>query len=73
MKTNIDKTISSLKVVCTLLIVLFLAPVSASAADTWEYSKTNFSGGTGTQNDPYIIKTAQDLASLTYQTSNSIW
>lgn len=73
MKTNIDKTINSLKVVCTLLIVLLLAPVSASAADAWEYSATKFSGGTGTQNDPYIIKTAQDLASLTYQTSHSIW
>lgn len=73
MKTNIDKTISNLKVVCTLLIVLFLAPVSVSAADAWEYRATKFSGGTGTQADPYIIKTAQDLASLTYQTSNSIW
>lgn len=71
MKTNMDKTINSLKAVCTLLIVLLLAPVSASAADAWEYSATKFSGGTGTQTDPYIIKTAQDLASLTYQTSNS--
>lgn len=71
MKTNMDKTINSLKAVCTLLIVLLLAPVSASAADAWEYSATKFSGGTGTQSDPYLIKTAQDLASLTYQTSNS--
>ncbi len=73
MKTNIDKTISSLKAVCTLLIVLLFAPVSASATDAWEYSATKFSGGKGTQSEPYLIKTAQDLASLTYQTSHSIW
>ena len=71
MKTNMDKTINSLKAVCTLLIVLLLAPVSASAADAWEYSATKFSGGKGTKDEPYLIKTAQDLASLTYQTSNS--
>lgn len=69
MKTNIDKTINSLKAVCTLLIVLLFAPVSASAADAWEYRATKFSGGKGTQSEPYLIKTAQDLASLTYQTS----
>lgn len=72
MRTNLHKTIGGFKALCVLFILLLFAPVAASAADAWEYKETKFSGGSGTQNDPYIIKTAQDLASLSYLTSYSL-
>lgn len=73
MRTNLHKTIGGFKALCVLFILLLFAPVAASAADAWEYNNnTKFSGGSGTQNDPYIIETAQDLASLSYLTSYSL-
>lgn len=72
MKTIIDNIKDSTKTVYTLLILLLLTPVTLSAAEEWEYKNSVFSGGKGTKDDPYLISTAQDLASLTYQTSYSI-
>lgn len=60
------------KSLLTLLTLIVLIPATMNAADTWEYNNTSFSGGRGTKNDPYLISTAQDLASLTYQTSYTI-
>ena len=60
------------KSLLTLLMLIMLIPATMSAADTWKYDKTSFSGGKGTQDEPYLISTAQDLASLTYQTSYKI-
>lgn len=57
------------KSLLTLLTLIVLIPATMNAADTWEYNKTSFSGGKGTKENPYLISTAQDLASLTYQTS----
>lgn len=57
------------KSLLTLLTLIVLIPATMNAADTWEYNNTSFSGGKGTKENPYLISTAQDLASLTYQTS----
>ena len=70
MKAAINLTKINLSAIVALLLLLL--PASVSAAEDWEYNKTrypNFSGGSGTKDDPYLISTAQDLASLTYMSS----
>ena len=67
MKAAINLTKINLSAIVALLLLLL--PASVSAAEDWEYNKSrypNFSGGSGTEDNPYLISTAQDLASLTY-------
>ena len=66
--------INTIKINLSAIVALFLLllPASVSAAEDWEYNKSRygtFSGGSGTKDDPFLISTAQDLASLTYMSS----
>ena len=59
------------KTIIALLMVLVIAPATASAADSWTYEKSASFTGKGTKDDPYLIQNAQDLASLAYEVSKS--
>ena len=48
-----------------MLLGLFFSFISLSAQTVWDGSvATSFAGGTGTQDDPYLIETAEELAYL---------
>ena len=69
--------INTIKINLSAIVALFLLllPASVSAAEDWRYDDSRyktFSGGSGTKDDPYLISTAQDLASLTYMSSFSV-
>lgn len=70
MKAAINTSKINLSAIVALLLLLL--PASVSAAEDWKYDDSRyktFSGGKGTKDDPYLISTAQDLASLTYMSS----
>ena len=60
------------KLICLLLSLIFcfaMVPMTAMAAEApegvWtDYAADSFESGTGTQTDPYVIATAEQLAKL---------
>ena len=71
MKTITCNIMQGLRNIWTLLLVAMLVPATVSAADKWEYKKSANFSGQGTIDNPYLIKSAQDLASLAYEVSKS--
>lgn len=66
-----------LSVLLTLALILTVMPISVFASDgVWDGQfppvdeDASYSGGSGTKDDPYIIKTAEDLAQLSQNTSS---
>ena len=57
-----------LSIICVLTLCLGLLPTTVFAASpegVWtDNAASNFAGGTGTENDPYQIATAEQLAYL---------
>ena len=57
-----------LSFLCTLALCLGLLPTTVFAASpegVWtDHATSNFAGGTGTEDDPYQIATAEQLAKL---------
>lgn len=55
--------------IMALLVAILCCTSNADAAEKWEYknaSNGKFSGGNGSENNPYLISKAQDLADLAY-------
>lgn len=62
-----EKILSLLLAVCMIVTLsTFISHADSSVPDTkWDdYAAAEFAGGTGTKDDPYLIKTAEQLAKL---------
>jgi hypothetical protein len=64
---------------CVLFILLSLTAslrfinMASAATDKWiDYASGDFAGGSGTEEDPYLIDTARRLAQLAYVVNNDI-
>lgn len=69
------KTIHQRKRKYFLLILLLIAVGMTNAqaqVSTWDGSWEPWTSGTGTENDPFLIENAQQLAYLAYQVNNGI-
>lgn len=57
--------VTALFLAAAVLVVLRIWTVNQKFSDTWEnYTASSFAQGTGTAEDPYVIKTAEELAYL---------
>lgn len=68
------------KLICLLLSLIFcfaMVPMTAMAAEApegvWtDYAADSFESGTGTQTDPYVIATAEQLAKLAVDVNSGV-
>ncbi len=66
------KKVFSLLITLVMLVSTAVIPMSASAAtDAWDGTTDVEWAGTGTQIDPYLITSAEELAGLAYSTYNA--
>ena len=55
-----------------IMLVLFLTGIMAEAqTSVWDGSRRLWTRGTGTENDPYLIETAANLAFLSYMVNKN--